>query len=86
MMNQPEKDKCNWDDHDEFDAVIMALDGTNNYGVEMWWLESFRIVAMDLHPELEAEVREIINYLDDAVHRHHPDIIVEMWNNRTIKY
>lgn len=84
-MNQLKGEGENCQFEDDFDAVIMAVSGTDNYDVSIWWCTAIRIVAQDKYPDLENEFIEVIEHLSDAIHRFHPDIIEEKWNNRIIK-
>jgi hypothetical protein len=86
-MNKPKYEiEQNWEFiKDDFDAVIVAIEGTDNYDLSMWWLEAIRIVAQDKHPELTYEFSEVIEHLSDAIHRYYPNIFEEKWKNRNIR-
>lgn len=66
-------DAPNGDRHidEEFDAVQMAVIGTDNYDVSMWWYEAIRIVGHELHPELEDEIQNVAEYLSNAIYNYH---------------
>lgn len=67
------------------DAVILALEYTDDYQLAYQWLEAFSSVAGELHPHIESEVRDIVNYFDEAIHVHDPDIHQKMWDERPMK-
>jgi hypothetical protein len=59
----------NDDFENDFDAVIMAVQGTNDYDVSMWWLEAIRIIAQSKYPKLTCEFNDVIEHLSTAIHK-----------------
>ena len=56
---------------DDFDAVQMAVVGTDNYDVSMWWYQAILTAGTHLHPEIEDRFIELADYLSNAIHNYH---------------
>ena len=55
----------------DFDAVQMAVSGTDNYDVSMWWYEATLTVGNHLHPDLEDAFLDVVEYLSNAIYDYH---------------
>lgn len=49
------------------DAVIMAINGTDNEEVSDWWIRAFEVVFSSRYPYLESQLKDVTNYLSHCV-------------------
>lgn len=71
--------------YDYSDAIIIAVESTDNFDLSHWWIEAFKMAVHEIDPELDERIRPALDYLSNAVFANHPNIIEEKWNNRNIR-
>lgn len=71
--------------YDYPDAVIVAVESTDNFDLSHWWIEAVRMSVDEVMPEHDETIKPVLQYLSNAVFAHHPNIISEKWNNRSMK-
>ncbi len=53
------------------DAVIMAIEGTNDQQLADWWLRAIEDVFSIKYPYLESQVKDVTNTLSWLAHYQH---------------
>ncbi|MEM6613264.1 MAG: hypothetical protein AAF652_13610 [Cyanobacteria bacterium P01_C01_bin.72] len=70
-MNEDDFNNFNGSIDDEYDAVQMAIMGTDKLDVSNWWCGAFQTVGSQMYPELKNQFRALSDYFSNAIYNYH---------------